>query len=103
MLDRTDTALLPASHRYPTRPEKLILDRLSFVAEAGHAVGLCGPTGSGKSSVMRLLQRYYEPRRGEILLDSRRIADLSLPWLRRHIGCVDQERRARIRTPQQSH
>lgn len=49
---------------YPSRPDKPILDGLNLIAPAGYCMAFCGPTGSGKSSILKLLQRYYEIDQG---------------------------------------
>ena len=55
-------------HRYPSRPDAPVLNGLTLVARPGEVVALCGASGGGKSSVMALLQHWYEPERGEVLL-----------------------------------
>lgn len=60
-------------------------------AEAGQTIALVGPTGAGKSTVLNLLTRFYEPDRGRILLDGEDISGLSKEWLRDHIGYVTQD------------
>lgn len=60
-------------------------------AEAGQTIALVGPTGAGKSTVLNLLTRFYEPDRGRILLDGDDISGLSKEWLRDHIGYVTQD------------
>ena len=73
------------------RPDEPILQGLSFRLAPGEHVALVGPTGSGKSTVIRLLCRLYEPQQGRILLDGRDIRSLSLPDLRRQLGVVLQD------------
>ncbi|KAM4092532.1 hypothetical protein ACB094_06G046600 [Castanea mollissima] len=63
---------------------------LSFVG-AGQTVGLVGGSGSGKSTVIALLERFYDPIEGEILLDEYKIRRLQLKWLRSQLGLVNQE------------
>jgi ATP-binding cassette subfamily B (MDR/TAP) protein 1 len=58
---------------------------------AGQTVGLVGKSGPGKSTVINLLERFYEPLRGDILLDGIDIKNLQLKWLRSQIGLVNQE------------
>ncbi|HID96547.1 MAG TPA: ABC transporter ATP-binding protein [Candidatus Latescibacteria bacterium] len=67
------------------------LREVSFDIPAGSVVSLVGPSGSGKSSLVNLLLRLYEPTEGYILLDGHDIADIKLSSLRRHIGMVPQE------------
>jgi len=73
------------------RPDEPILRNLSFRIAAGEHVALVGPTGSGKSTVIRLLCRLYEPQEGRILLDGQDIRSLSLPELRHQLGVVLQD------------
>ncbi|XP_006846532.2 ABC transporter B family member 19 [Amborella trichopoda] len=76
---------------YPLRPDSLILQGLSFSIGEGMQMALVGPSGSGKSSVLGLVLRFYDPQKGRILIDGRDIRDYELRWLRTHIGLVQQE------------
>jgi ABC-type multidrug transport system fused ATPase/permease subunit len=67
------------------------LKEISFSATPGKTIGLIGATGSGKTSIIQLLSRFYEPTTGEILIDNRPIQDYGLKMLRSHIGLVLQE------------
>ena len=69
----------------------LVLDRFSLLVEAGSTLGIVGATGSGKTTLVRLLLRIHDPERGRILLDGVDLRDLSLSWLRSQVGCVLQE------------
>ena len=73
------------------RPDEPILSDLSFRIAPGEHVALVGPTGSGKTTVIRLLCRLYEPQHGRILLDGRDIRQLSIADLRRQLGVVLQD------------
>ncbi|HSP41906.1 MAG TPA: ABC transporter ATP-binding protein [Luteolibacter sp.] len=64
---------------------------LSFVAMPGETVALVGATGAGKSTVLNLLTRFYEPDAGRILLDGVPLPDISKEWLRDRLGYVTQE------------
>ena len=68
-----------------------VLRHVSFTAPAGATIGIVGSTGSGKSALMDLVPRLYDPQEGEILLDGVPIRDLSLVTLRTEIGYVPQE------------
>jgi ATP-binding cassette, subfamily B, bacterial len=57
----------------------------------GETVALVGRTGAGKSTVVKLLARFYDPTEGRVLVDGRDLRDLSLPAYRRHLGLVPQE------------
>lgn len=76
---------------YPTRPEVLIFNDLSLRVEAGKSVALVGASGSGKSSVIALIQRFYDPLSGRVLVDGKDIRQLNLRSLRKRIGLVQQE------------
>ncbi|OVA17622.1 ABC transporter [Macleaya cordata] len=76
---------------YPSRPETLILEGFNLNVPAGKRVGLVGSSGSGKSTVISLLQRFYDPVEGDIILDGNKIKKLQLKWLRSQMGLVNQE------------
>ncbi|PWA56629.1 ABC transporter family protein [Artemisia annua] len=76
---------------YPSRPETVIFKRFNLKVPAGKTVALVGGSGSGKSTVIALLQRFYDPLRGEIRIDGVRIDKLQLKWLRSQMGLVSQE------------
>ncbi|OAY25782.1 ABC transporter B family member 15 [Manihot esculenta] len=76
---------------YPSRPESIIFKDFSLKFPAGRTVALVGGSGSGKSTVIALLQRFYDPLGGEILLDGVAIDKLQLKWLRSQMGLVSQE------------
>ena len=73
------------------RQDEPILNNLSFKIEAGEHVALVGPTGSGKTTVIRLLCRLYEPQRGRILLDGQDIRTIPISDLRQQLGVVLQD------------
>lgn len=76
---------------YPSRPSSLILNKFNIKVMARQTVGLVGGSGSGKSTVISLIERFYDPLGGEILLDGVRIETLQLKWLRDQIGLVSQD------------
>ena len=63
---------------YPARPESEVLHGVSFVVEAGTTVAIVGPSGSGKSSIVQTLLRFYDPSDGAILLDGGRFETTSV-------------------------
>jgi ATP-binding cassette subfamily B protein len=77
--------------RYPARPDRAALDGLSFVAEPGETVALVGPSGAGKTTVLQLLLRFYDPDAGRITLDGVDIRGLDPADLRAHLGLVPQD------------
>ncbi|XP_027358241.1 ABC transporter B family member 15-like isoform X2 [Abrus precatorius] len=76
---------------YPSRPDSVILNDFCVKIPAGKTVALVGGSGSGKSTVIALLQRFYDPIEGEIRLDGVAIHKLQLKWLRSQMGLVSQE------------
>ncbi|WWD20569.1 hypothetical protein CI109_105045 [Kwoniella shandongensis] len=76
---------------YPSRPGVPILKGLTTTFEAGKTFALVGASGSGKSTVICLLERFYDPIQGVVKLDGRDIKTLNLKWLRQQIGLVSQE------------
>ncbi len=78
------------SYTYPNTKDAVLSD-ISFCVKAGQTVGILGATGSGKSTLMHLLDRLYEPQKGSITISGVDICDIDLAWLRQHIGMVLQE------------
>ncbi len=72
-------------------PGKNVLEEISFTVKSGQVVGIFGMTGSGKSSLLGLIPRFYDPRQGRILADGQDLRDLDLDAFRRQIGIVYQE------------
>jgi ATP-binding cassette subfamily B multidrug efflux pump len=68
-----------------------VLNDISFSAEPGQTVALLGATGSGKSSIINLIPRFYDVSEGQVLIDGHDVRDLTLESLRQHIGIVLQE------------
>ncbi|XP_023809314.1 ATP-binding cassette sub-family B member 10, mitochondrial isoform X2 [Oryzias latipes] len=79
------------SFAYPTRKEAQIFQNLNLLVPAGTIMAVVGPSGSGKSSLVSLLLRLYDPDSGLITIDGHDIRDLNPYWLRAHIGTVSQE------------
>merc|ERR1711959_153182 len=76
---------------FPSEPSKQILHNLCFKISPGEKVGFVGATGSGKSTSIKLIERFYEPQAGTIELDGRNIADYDVYHLRRHMSVVAQD------------
>ncbi|KAK9129439.1 hypothetical protein Sjap_009926 [Stephania japonica] len=75
---------------YPSR-STMVFEALSFSVNPGKTVAIVGQSGSGKSTVVSLIERFYEPNAGKILLDGHDLKSLQLKWLREQIGLVSQE------------
>ena len=76
---------------YPSRPTVTVLKDFSLTIPAGKTTAIVGPSGSGKSSVIGLIERFYLPVDGKILLDGHHLDNLNLGWLRTQIALVGQD------------
>ncbi|KAK2633764.1 hypothetical protein Ddye_028556 [Dipteronia dyeriana] len=76
---------------YPSRPEVLILSNFSLKVNGGQTVAVVGVSGSGKSTIISMMERFYDPVAGQVLLDGRDLKLYNLRWLRNHLGLVQQE------------
>jgi subfamily B ATP-binding cassette protein MsbA len=74
--------------RYDTKP---VLENISFEVPAGSVLAIVGATGSGKTTILNLLPRFYDPTAGRITIDGHDVRDVTLESLRRQIGIVTQE------------
>ncbi|MCB1846136.1 MAG: ATP-binding cassette domain-containing protein [Halieaceae bacterium] len=88
---RPELRLDKVTFAYPTRPEQAALRDFSLTIQAGKSLALVGPSGAGKSTVFELLQRFYDPQQGRILLDGVDIRELGLQQLRGHVALVPQQ------------
>lgn len=68
-----------------------VLKNISFEAKQGQTIALVGHTGSGKSSIINLLFRFYDPQKGSITIDGQEVTDIPKQWLRHHMGIVLQD------------
>ena len=89
--ERPQLRLDHVTFSYPTRPDQCALQDFSLLIEAGKSLALVGPSGAGKSTVFELLQRFYDPQQGQVLLDGVEIRKLDLQQLREHIALVPQQ------------
>lgn len=78
-------------HIYPSRPEVVVMDNANLFIPAGKTTALVGASGSGKSTIVGLVERFYDPVGGSISLDGHNIETLNLRWLRQQISLVQQE------------
>ena len=94
-LDLTDSmgniTISDAVFSYPTRPDICILNKLILSIQAGEKVAIVGQSGCGKSTVIQLIQRFYDLDEGKMTVDHQEISALNLPGLRSKIGLVSQE------------
>ncbi len=79
------------SFSYPLKPEVTILNNLSFKIPEGKVIAIVGYSGSGKTTISNLIQRFYDPKEGNIKIDNYDIKDINLKWLHQKIGFVSQE------------
>ncbi|XP_047049013.1 ABC transporter B family member 10-like [Lolium rigidum] len=86
-----DIEIREVEFTYPSREENPILQGFSLTIPAGKVVALVGSSGCGKSTVISLVQRFYDPISGDIIIDGQNIKELDLKSLRRNIGSVSQE------------
>ncbi|KAF4555065.1 ABC transporter transmembrane region-containing protein 2 [Elsinoe fawcettii] len=83
--------LVNIKHIYPSRPEVVVMEDVSLKVEAGKTTALVGASGSGKSTIVGLVERFYDPVGGQVLLDGHDISTLNLRWLRQQVALVQQE------------
>ena len=76
---------------YPTRPNSFVYKNLSLKIPSGKTIAFVGYSGGGKSTLITLLQRLYDPLEGDIFLNNINLKDYDIKWLRQNIGCVPQE------------
>lgn len=88
---RGDVELKDVHFSYPARPDEEIFDGFSLFIPSGATAALVGESGSGKSTVISLIERFYDPKAGEILIDGVNLKEFQLKWIRSKIGLVSQE------------
>ena len=86
-----DTKIHEGVFAYPTRPNTNVLKKLSLSIKRGEKVALVGQSGCGKSTVIQMLQRFYDLDDGSLSLDNNDIRNLNLPFVRSKLGIVSQE------------
>ncbi|XP_047326172.1 ABC transporter B family member 4-like [Impatiens glandulifera] len=88
---RGDIELKNVYFNYPARPDETIFSGFSLVIPCGTRMALVGQSGSGKSTVISLIERFYDPMEGEVLIDGINLKEYQLKWIRQRIGLVSQE------------
>uniref|UniRef100_A0A8C4R9D5 ATP binding cassette subfamily B member 1 n=1 Tax=Eptatretus burgeri TaxID=7764 RepID=A0A8C4R9D5_EPTBU len=76
---------------YPMRPDVPVLKQLNISVKQGETLALVGSSGCGKSTSVQLLERFYDPLRGRLILDGKDLKSLNIAWLRDQMGIVSQE------------
>ncbi|KAM1103452.1 hypothetical protein ACFX19_012141 [Malus domestica] len=76
---------------YPARPDEQIFHGFSLSIPSGETAALVGESGSGKSTVISLIERFYDPQAGEVLIDGINLKEFQLKWIRQKVGLVSQE------------
>ncbi|KAJ4764666.1 ABC transporter B family member 11 [Rhynchospora pubera] len=88
---RGDIEFSDVHFSYPTRPNEMILKGFSLSISNGTTVALVGVSGSGKSTIISLIERFYDPQEGKVLIDGVDLKEFQLIWIRGKIGLVSQE------------
>ncbi len=78
-------------HIYPSRAEVVVMENVNLKVPAGKTTALVGASGSGKSTIVGLVERFYDPVGGHVYLDGHEVSKLNLRWLRQQISLVSQE------------
>jgi ATP-binding cassette, subfamily B (MDR/TAP), member 9 len=76
---------------YPARPAQTVLSGLNLQVQPGEIVALCGKSGGGKSSIVKLVQRFYIPSSGRVMIDDRDVGTYDARWLKQRVALVSQE------------
>ncbi|KAL8673835.1 MAG: hypothetical protein Q9168_001747 [Polycauliona sp. 1 TL-2023] len=78
-------------HIYPSRAEVVVMEDVNLIVPAGKTTALVGASGSGKSTIVGLVERFYDPVGGQVYLDGHKVSSLNLRWLRQQMSLVSQE------------
>lgn len=88
---RGEISFEDVSFRYPARPDVAALESVSLTVKPGETVAFVGPSGAGKTTIIQMLQRFYDPTQGAVTLDGVALTDLQRDVFRRHIALVPQD------------
>ncbi|CAI9715598.1 multidrug resistance 1-like [Octopus vulgaris] len=88
---KTNIQFKGVEFRYPSRPNINVLQGLNLDVNQGETIGLVGESGCGKSTCMQLIEKFYKPETGSVLLDGKDLNDLNTSWLRQQLAIVSQE------------
>jgi len=91
VLDNSNAEIIFKNISFGYRPDRIIIKDISFHLEKGKSLAIVGPTGAGKSTISKLLFRFYDPNKGEILINNENIKDFKQDSLRKSIGIVPQD------------
>ncbi|KAK1165701.1 bile salt export pump-like isoform X1 [Acipenser oxyrinchus oxyrinchus] len=86
-----DIEFIDSKFTYPTRPDIKVLNGLSVSVKPGQTLAFVGSSGCGKSTSVQLLERFYDPDEGKVLIDGHDSKNINVPFLRSKIGIVSQE------------
>ena len=88
---RGEITFKDVSFTYPSKNDVQVLKKLNFSIKKGEHIALVGESGGGKSTIVSLLQRLYDPTQGEILIDGKNLKDYNLQWLHSRMGYISQD------------
>ncbi|XP_016452033.1 ABC transporter B family member 11 isoform X1 [Nicotiana tabacum] len=88
---RGDVLMKDVCFSYPSRPTERVLNGFSLLIPSGKSAALVGESGSGKSTVISLIERFYDPQSGEIFIDGLNLKEFQVKWIRQKIALVSQE------------
>lgn len=88
---RGEIAFENVTFHYPSRPETAALNGISLAVAPGETVAFVGPSGAGKTTIIQMIQRFYDPETGQIKLDGVPLTDLARDDFRKHIALVPQD------------